>query len=331
LFLCLFSFFVFSYQGSCASSGSEAGTLDIESMDDEEVLRFARPRAFGGFRQNLGNVGRGFAKNIRGIGANVRGNFRALRQNAKRINPWAKTIKNAQQGINANIRGTMNQFNQNVGRFRKGVQNGIQHLTDNLKRAAGKNAGKIGKFEGQAGKVEVVSADEQFAKSLCLDKYFYCYIDCPSLLQGRTNRPGNSRSDIAVECKVANAQIYNIAVPKEDHQKLCVDPRLRAGEKNGPDCYLRPCQCKTFEAQLYAKYQGDYNKALTMIEGQCHEWCTTGNKPSGVWDKQDFAKKQSKMKKFWKGVGKVLGAPFKAIGKAFKAVGKALKRIFKRF
>jgi len=327
VFLCLFSLFLFSYQGSCAQSGSEASTLDIESMDDEEVLRFARPK-FGGFAG-------GFANKVRN---NIRGGFKKFQKNARRLNPWAKNIKNLQAGINANVRGinaginaNVRGINANIARGRKGIQNGLQQLTNNLKKMAGKNGGKIGQFEGQAGKIDVVSADEQFAKSLCLDKYFYCYIDCPTLLQGRTNRAGAVRTDISVECKVADAQIYNIAVPKEDHQKLCVDPRIRAGEKNGPDCYLRPCTCSTFEAQLYAKYQGDYNKALTMIEGQCHEWCTTGTKPTGVWDKKDFAKKQSKMKKFWKGVGKVLGAPFKAIGKAFKAVGKALKRIFRRF
>jgi len=243
-------------------------------------------------------------------------------------------LKNAQAGINANIRGTVNQarnVGRQIGRTQQNLQNGLQQVANNLKKMAGANGKKIGKFEGQAGKVEVISADESYAKSLCLDKYFYCYIDCPTLLQGRTNRPGAVESDISVDCKATDAQIYNIAIPKEDHQKLCVDPRIRAGEKNGPDCYLRPCTCNTFEAQLFKKYQGDYNKALTMIEGQCHEWCTTGSKPTGVWDKKDFAKKQSKMKKIWKGITKVLGAPFKAIGKAFKAVGKALKRIFRRF
>jgi len=112
----------------------------------------------------------------------------------------------------------------------------------------------------------------------CETVHYYCYVNC----QQHFNMPTCNKDD----------NIYAMAVPKYLHEERCVLPRLLEGNQPGTGCYMRPCGCNIYEDYFTStKGASSYNSAFSAVQGQCHDWCTTGKKPKGVIDKKEFKKK----------------------------------------
>jgi len=174
-----------------------------------------------------------------------------------------------------------------------------------------------------AGKIQFVELDDRMRQE-CLKEFFFCSISCTE--------------DFGMSCKV-DAKIFSAFVTRDQHAKICVAPRTRKialdkklgikeKTKKRQECVLRPCGCKRYETQFVRLYgKTEYDRALKILQGKCHEWCTTGVKPKGIIDRGQAKKTINEMEKFllemYRKFYKFIGDFIEFGKKAIKAIGDA--------
>jgi len=277
--------------------------LEVDSLGWRSNFQSGFRRASGGFRFNR----KSFGDNIRGFGRNARNGFRNFEQNAR--NGFRGNAGNFEQNAR-NIGQNAKDFGNNLRRRASTSSKAVQDIS----KSFGDAAYKQWTDATSDGSIAVTSQLQQYAKGLCLTTQFFCYVDCVGAF--------------GMNCKVADAQIYSIRIPKEQHESKCVAPRKAAGAVQDPsECELRPCPCSLYEPWFYATSgKKDYDQALAEIQGQCSTWCTTGVQPAGVWNKAQFEKKMSPLKKLGKAIGKIFKSIGKAVGKLFRRLGRIFRR-----
>jgi hypothetical protein len=221
------------------------------------------------------------------------------------------------------------------------------------KRARARGKGLVGKAKGIAGKAKGVAGNgnldlvkgrpiikagkiqfvelNQKMREQCLKNYFFCSVSCAD--------------DFKMTCS-PDAQIFSTFVTKDQHANICVKPRVHALNRKvlplkkrveeRKQCILRPCSCKTYEAQFIQLYGKDeFDRALKILQGMCFKWCTTGVKPAGVIDKNqateaiDAVRKAllEMYRKLYAFIGKFIDFGRKAFEHTKKAVLYAGKKI----